>query len=169
MCSCVSLGVVLACGRWWLGSTATHSRPILQTLRSKNTVNLPLLALMTCTFKCFSPDWMFTRFCHLTVLPSFEVKLSPVTPFFYVDSDKLSIKIKATYVKTFFVHSGLFRKVTVRLNKVCFNLFHICCCCSDHAFQVVLFYFSVGLKHVSLLDTCLEKKCMGLAMSYLGL
>ncbi|XP_041838072.1 complement C3-like [Melanotaenia boesemani] len=32
------------------------------------------------------------------VLPSFEVKLSPVTPFFYVDSNKLVIKIKATYL-----------------------------------------------------------------------
>ncbi|KAM4584160.1 complement C3-like [Odontesthes bonariensis] len=32
------------------------------------------------------------------VLPSFEVKLSPITPFFYVDSEELSIKIKATYL-----------------------------------------------------------------------
>ncbi|XP_072240560.1 complement C3-like [Leuresthes tenuis] len=32
------------------------------------------------------------------VLPSFEVKLSPITPFFYVDSDELIIKIKATYL-----------------------------------------------------------------------
>uniref|UniRef100_A0A3Q2EAS2 Complement C3-like n=1 Tax=Cyprinodon variegatus TaxID=28743 RepID=A0A3Q2EAS2_CYPVA len=32
------------------------------------------------------------------VLPSFEVKLLPVVPFFYVDSDKLTINIKATYL-----------------------------------------------------------------------
>ncbi|KAM9769659.1 complement C3-like isoform 1-T1 [Menidia menidia] len=32
------------------------------------------------------------------VLPSFEVKLSPVIPFFYVDSDLLTIKIRATYL-----------------------------------------------------------------------
>uniref|UniRef100_A0A3B5M772 Macroglobulin domain-containing protein n=1 Tax=Xiphophorus couchianus TaxID=32473 RepID=A0A3B5M772_9TELE len=31
------------------------------------------------------------------VLPSFEVKLEPVVPFFYVDSDQLTINIKATY------------------------------------------------------------------------
>ncbi|XP_038127738.1 complement C3-like [Cyprinodon tularosa] len=32
------------------------------------------------------------------VLPSFEVKLLPVVPFFYVDSDELTINIKATYL-----------------------------------------------------------------------
>ncbi|XP_037620038.1 complement C3-like [Sebastes umbrosus] len=32
------------------------------------------------------------------VLPSFEVKLMPVSPFFYVDSDALTINIKATYL-----------------------------------------------------------------------
>ncbi|XP_027138175.1 complement C3 [Larimichthys crocea] len=32
------------------------------------------------------------------VLPSFEVKLIPVTPFFYVDSKELSINIKAEYL-----------------------------------------------------------------------
>ncbi|XP_037619826.1 complement C3-like [Sebastes umbrosus] len=32
------------------------------------------------------------------VLPSFEVKLTPVSPFFYVDSDALTVNIKATYL-----------------------------------------------------------------------
>ncbi|MEQ2292168.1 hypothetical protein AMECASPLE_020319 [Ameca splendens] len=32
------------------------------------------------------------------VLPSFEVKLLPVVPFFYVDSEQLTINIKATYL-----------------------------------------------------------------------
>ncbi|XP_041822795.1 complement C3-like [Chelmon rostratus] len=32
------------------------------------------------------------------VLPSFEVKLMPVSPFFYVDSQELTVNIKATYL-----------------------------------------------------------------------
>ncbi|XP_068606604.1 complement C3 [Brachionichthys hirsutus] len=32
------------------------------------------------------------------VLPSFEVKLTPVSPFFYVDSEELTVNIKATYL-----------------------------------------------------------------------
>ncbi|MED6258026.1 hypothetical protein ATANTOWER_001900, partial [Ataeniobius toweri] len=32
------------------------------------------------------------------VLPSFEVKLLPVVPFFYVDSEQLTVNIKATYL-----------------------------------------------------------------------
>ncbi|XP_070831488.1 complement C3-like [Chaetodon trifascialis] len=32
------------------------------------------------------------------VLPSFEVKLTPVSPFFYVDSHELTVDIKATYL-----------------------------------------------------------------------
>ncbi|XP_037619831.1 complement C3-like isoform X4 [Sebastes umbrosus] len=32
------------------------------------------------------------------VLPSFEVKLTPVSPFFYMDSDALTVNIKATYL-----------------------------------------------------------------------
>ncbi|XP_076583460.1 complement C3-like [Chaetodon auriga] len=32
------------------------------------------------------------------VLPSFEVKLTPVSPFFYVDSQELTVDIKATYL-----------------------------------------------------------------------
>ncbi|XP_029287432.1 complement C3a.1 [Cottoperca gobio] len=32
------------------------------------------------------------------VLPSFEVKLTPLSPFFYVDSQELTVQIKATYL-----------------------------------------------------------------------
>lgn len=42
-----------------------------------------------------------TMFSIFAVLPSFEVKLTPVTSFFYVDSPDLTISIKATYVKCF--------------------------------------------------------------------
>uniref|UniRef100_A0A671YJ49 Complement C3-like n=1 Tax=Sparus aurata TaxID=8175 RepID=A0A671YJ49_SPAAU len=35
------------------------------------------------------------------VLPSFEVKLTPVSPFFYVDSPDFTVNIRATYVKVF--------------------------------------------------------------------
>ena len=38
---------------------------------------------------------------HFLVLPSFEVKLTPSSSFFYVDSPDLTINIKATYVKVF--------------------------------------------------------------------
>lgn len=33
---------------------------------------------------------------HFAVLPSFEVKLNPESPFFYVDSQELVVNIKAT-------------------------------------------------------------------------
>lgn len=36
------------------------------------------------------------------VLPSFEVKLTPSSPFFYVDSKELVIDIRTTYVKSFY-------------------------------------------------------------------
>lgn len=36
-----------------------------------------------------------------SVLPSFEVKLTPVSQFFYVDSQELTVNIKAVYVKVF--------------------------------------------------------------------
>lgn len=42
-----------------------------------------------------------TMFSIFAVLPSFEVKLTPVTSFFYVDSPELTVSIKATYVKYF--------------------------------------------------------------------
>ena len=39
---------------------------------------------------------------NFSVLPSFEVKLTPATePFFYVDSVAFTVNIKATYVKVF--------------------------------------------------------------------
>lgn len=37
-----------------------------------------------------------------SVLPSFEVKLLPVVPFFYFDSEQLTINIKATYAMSFY-------------------------------------------------------------------
>lgn len=42
-----------------------------------------------------------TMFSIFAVLPSFEVKLTPVTSFFYVDSPDFTVSIKATYVKRF--------------------------------------------------------------------
>lgn len=38
---------------------------------------------------------------NFSVLPSFEVKLTLETPFFYVDSEEFIVNIKATYVKIF--------------------------------------------------------------------
>lgn len=48
-----------------------------------------------------SVEWTFSMFCTFSVLPSFEVKLIPTSPFFYVDSQEFTVAIKATYVKVF--------------------------------------------------------------------
>lgn len=66
------------------------------SLRSKNTVKALL-----CARKCFGiathPAICLMRTCafHFAVLPSFEVKLKPESPFFYVDSKELIVNIEA--------------------------------------------------------------------------
>lgn len=53
--------------------------------------------LVVCRFVL---DWQcFFFYSDLSVLPSFEVKLKSVTPFFYVDDKQLTVNIQATYVK----------------------------------------------------------------------
>lgn len=74
------------------------------SLRSKNMVKALL-----CARKCFGivthpvrtdEDVLIClmRTCafHFAVLPSFEVKLKPESPFFYVDSQELIVNIEAT-------------------------------------------------------------------------
>lgn len=57
---------------------------------------------LLCARKCFGTITHIAirlmRMCafHFAVLPSFEVKLQPESPFFYIDSQELVVNIKAT-------------------------------------------------------------------------
>lgn len=81
------------------------------------------------------------------MLPSFEVKLTPERPFFYVDGTELDVNIRATYVKVFILwlkRSGF----VGRLSKKQKLFFRGCAgaLLECFVFLSVLFYFDVFSK-----------------------
>lgn len=93
LCLCVQPRIMESGGKVRQQLTAE----LLCRVRSKGIWQV--LLYLTMIFK------MFTFFQNedinifkCSVLPSFEVKLSSLTPFFYVDSPELTINIKATYL-----------------------------------------------------------------------
>ena len=64
-------------------------------------------------FTLLDMQWTFLKF---SVLSSFEVKLTPVRPFFYVDSPDFTVNIRATYVR-----SGLTGRLTGGENRGCYS------------------------------------------------
>uniref|UniRef100_A0A4W6DXB0 Uncharacterized protein n=1 Tax=Lates calcarifer TaxID=8187 RepID=A0A4W6DXB0_LATCA len=66
---------------------------------NSNTIILPGLWKVVAKFHS-NPQQSYTAEFEVKeyVLPSFEVKLTPMSPFFYVDSQDLTVNIKATYL-----------------------------------------------------------------------
>ena len=100
MCLCVcSPGL-------WKVVTRFHSNPqqsFSAEFEVKEYGKSPLFALL---FKTHTNlVWTQKNAFNFSVLPSFEVKLTPLTAFFYVDDQELTVNIKAKYVNVLSLHT----------------------------------------------------------------
>ncbi|KAF3844095.1 hypothetical protein F7725_016143 [Dissostichus mawsoni] len=84
------------------GRHKVHSNPqqsLVQSLRSKNMVSLPLPALSLKPISTYNIHsffyWIGKTINIIFSASSFEVKLNPTSPFFYVDDQELTVNIKA--------------------------------------------------------------------------
>lgn len=96
---------------------------------------------------------------HFSVLPSFEVILTPVSSFFYVDSPEFTVNIRATYVKVFvlwLLRSGFNSHLLLMLNF------------GDHIFNGPIWLLCGFQNYLLVSGICLVKRCMAQHTWYLG-